>query len=444
MEDTPVSASTAWHEEEVEKQDPLRDPAPPRCRSLRTPANVLVTNLAVSDLLLLLNLVVFIYNSVHRGPALGVPGCQVYGFVGGLTGTVSIATLTAIAVDRYCVIVHPLRGRGRSGLWRSPRARARVGVCAAWLYGAVWAAPPLTGAAWAGRYVPEGFLTSCSFDYLQCTGETTAYIVSFGVAAWLLPLALISCCYCAICRAALRAKGDAAQGHDGRHTHSAKRRTELRLAAVVAGVVGLWFVSWTPYAVVSLLGVLGLHGAISPLGSMLPALFCKTASCLDPFLYAVTHPRFRRELATLLRRPRQLLQRRWHCGWAWGRHRPAIHHGGLRFSVAPPCSLGPHSGFHTGVSHRRPSETSEMDVEEVMVMVDLRSQSQSQQEDSWPAPPQQAPSAVAGAAARPGALPLAVAPFPPPASRALQPPSWFAPPLPHVNRRTSLRRGRSR
>ncbi|XP_047111848.1 putative uncharacterized protein DDB_G0271982 [Schistocerca piceifrons] len=30
MEDTPVSASTAWHEEEVKEQDPLRDPAPSR------------------------------------------------------------------------------------------------------------------------------------------------------------------------------------------------------------------------------------------------------------------------------------------------------------------------------------------------------------------------------------------------------------------------------
>lgn len=29
--------------------------------------------------------------------------CRIYGFVGGLTGTASIATLTAISIDRYNV-----------------------------------------------------------------------------------------------------------------------------------------------------------------------------------------------------------------------------------------------------------------------------------------------------------------------------------------------------
>lgn len=29
---------------------------------------------------------------------------------------------------------------------------------------------------------------------------------------------------------------------------------------------------------------------------MLPAIMAKSASCIDPFFYAVTHPRFRKEL----------------------------------------------------------------------------------------------------------------------------------------------------
>lgn len=70
---------------------------------------------------------------------------------------------------------------------------------------------------------------------------------------------------------------------------------------MVAGVVvALWFASWTPYAVVALMAVSGRPPG--PLVSMLPALFCKTASCLDPYVYAVTHPRFRRELAKLCSR----------------------------------------------------------------------------------------------------------------------------------------------
>lgn len=78
-----------------------------------------------------------------------------------------------------------------------------------------------------------------------------------------------------------------------------------RLAFVVIGIIGMWFVSWSPYAVVALLGVSGQSHLVTPLASMVPALFCKTASCLDPYVYAVTHPRFRSELHHLTKRSRR-------------------------------------------------------------------------------------------------------------------------------------------
>lgn len=54
--------------------------------------------------------------------------------------------------------------------------------------------------------------------------------------------------------------------------------------------------AWTPYCLVSLIGILGYKDSISPLTSMIPAIMAKTAACIDPYLYAVTHPRFRTEL----------------------------------------------------------------------------------------------------------------------------------------------------
>lgn len=75
-----------------------------------------------------------------------------------------------------------------------------------------------------------------------------------------------------------------------------KRQLEIKLALVVFCVIGVWFAAWTPYAVVSLLGIANRADLITPMGSMVPALFCKTASCIDPFIYAVTHPRFKAEI----------------------------------------------------------------------------------------------------------------------------------------------------
>lgn len=47
---------------------------------------------------------------------------------------------------------------------------------------------------------------------------------------------------------------------------------------------------------VALLGITGHGNSISPLASMIPAIMAKIAACGDPYLYAVTHPRFRAEL----------------------------------------------------------------------------------------------------------------------------------------------------
>ncbi|KAL1459779.1 hypothetical protein WDU94_011733 [Cyamophila willieti] len=75
-----------------------------------------------------------------------------------------------------------------------------------------------------------------------------------------------------------------------------KKNIEIRLCVVAAGVIGLWFISWTPYATIALLGIFDLHQYITPTSSMIPALLCKAASCIDPYIYAITHPRFKREL----------------------------------------------------------------------------------------------------------------------------------------------------
>ncbi|XP_022205432.2 opsin, ultraviolet-sensitive [Nilaparvata lugens] len=260
-----------------------------RCRSLRTPANILVVNLALSDCLMLLKMPVFIYNSLYYGPALGAAGCVVYGFAGGLTGTVSIMTLAAIALDRYYVVVHPL-----NPLRRTTRTRARLSVAFVWCYGCLFASLPLTGLG-LNRYVPEGFLTSCSFDYLTPDLLARAFILCFFFAAWVVPFSVIAYCYHGI----LKEVTNTSNVSSRRGQEQEKRRTELRLSFVVVGIIGLWFVAWTPYAVVALLGIFGFGDVITPLGSMLPALFCKSASCIDPFIYAVTNRRFRVEFSNL-------------------------------------------------------------------------------------------------------------------------------------------------
>lgn len=149
--------------------------------------------------------------------------------------------------------------------------------------------------------MPEGYLTSCSFDYLTQSTKIKIFILAFFVAAWVVPFMLISFCYINIVSVVIKSKNitknDPISKESTRHIkEEEKRRQEVRLAIVVLFVIGLWFVAWTPYATVALLGISGKDYLISPLSSMIPALFCKTASCIDPFVYAITHPKFKAEI----------------------------------------------------------------------------------------------------------------------------------------------------
>uniref|UniRef100_A0A1B0CVX4 Putative 7 transmembrane receptor n=1 Tax=Lutzomyia longipalpis TaxID=7200 RepID=A0A1B0CVX4_LUTLO len=255
-----------------------------RCRTLRTPANALVINLAVSDLGMMMKIPVVIYNSFHHGPALGSLACRFYGFIGGLTGTVSIATLTAIAIERYHVIVYPLNGQRSS-------SHLRQVVAFVWLYSFFFSGIPFLDIG-LGRYVPEGYLTCCTFDYMSASVEATIFLMIYFICAWCLPFLTIAFCYMQIMRAVAFT--------NRLQCTKVRNKTELKLSAVVFGIIALWFLAWTPYAVVALMGISKYRSYITPFASMMPAFFCKSAACLNPYVYALTHTKFRKEIHKML------------------------------------------------------------------------------------------------------------------------------------------------
>lgn len=196
-------------------------------------------------------------------------------------------------MDRYYVIKFPLS-------WRFTAVRARVCLVVTWVYGAVFSSIPLLDVG-LGTYVPEGYLTSCSYDYLTDSKKAKIFILVFFVAAWVIPFVLITFCYVSILRVVIFQRNLQNTTTDSvvHVKEKDKQKQEIRLALVVFLVIGLWFAAWTPYAIVSLLGIANRLDLITPLSSMIPALFCKTASCMDPYIYAVTHSRFKAEIKAL-------------------------------------------------------------------------------------------------------------------------------------------------
>lgn len=68
---------------------------------------------------------------------------------------------------------------------------------------------------------------------------------------------------------------------------------EIRIAKAAITVCFLFVASWTPYAVLALIGAFGNQALLTPGVTMIPAVTCKLVACIDPYIYAISHPRYR-------------------------------------------------------------------------------------------------------------------------------------------------------
>jgi r-opsin len=86
------------------------------------------------------------------------------------------------------------------------------------------------------RYIPEGFMTACSYDYLNTSSDNYIFIFIYCIFAWVIPLVAIVYCYIHIMYIVLSAKKI--------QSSKEKNKTEMKLAGIVIGIVGLWFLAW--------------------------------------------------------------------------------------------------------------------------------------------------------------------------------------------------------
>ena len=61
--------------------------------------------------------------------------------------------------------------------------------------------------------------------------------------------------------------------------------------------VMLWVTIWSPYAFVNMIAVFGNQLVVTPLVSQIPAFIAKAASCFNPVVYAISHPKYREALS---------------------------------------------------------------------------------------------------------------------------------------------------
>ncbi|XP_035997874.1 melanopsin-A isoform X2 [Fundulus heteroclitus] len=261
-----------------------------RSRSLRTPSNIFIINLAITDFLMCITQSpIFFITSMHKHWIFGKKGCELYAFCGALFGICSMMTLMVIAVDRYVVITRPLASLGAMS-----HKKALCFVAVAWVYSMGWSLPPFFG--WSA-YVPEGLMTSCSWDYMTFTPSVRSYTMLLFTFVFFIPLSIIIFCYCGIFRAirhttrAITKISCVGKRDSAKKFH--KMRSEWKMAKIALIVILLFVISWAPYSCAALTAFAGYADLLTPYMNSVPAVIAKASAIHNPIIYAITHPKYR-------------------------------------------------------------------------------------------------------------------------------------------------------
>ncbi|XP_046393053.1 opsin-1-like [Ischnura elegans] len=266
-------------------------------KSLRTPSNLLVVNLAVSDFLMMVFMCpIMVVNCYYETWVFGPLACQVYGLAGSLFGCTSIWSMVAIAMDRYNVIVKGLSGKPMT------TKRAVLWNAFVWAHSALWTILPMFG--W-NRYVPEGNMTACGTDYLTKDWFSKSYILVYSAFCYWIPLLVIIYSYYFIVQAvaahekSMREQAKKMNVASLRSSEAQNTSAECKLAKIALMTISLWFVAWTPYLIINFAGIFQTM-TISPLLTIWGSLFAKANAVYNPIVYGISHPKYRAALAQKL------------------------------------------------------------------------------------------------------------------------------------------------
>ncbi|XP_067377554.1 opsin 4xb [Channa argus] len=263
-------------------------------KKLRNLSNYFIMNQAVSDFLMAFTQSpIFFINCLYKEWVFGEMGCKMYAFCGALFGIASMVNLLAISIDRYLAITKPLQ----SIHWSSKR-RTTLAIILVWLYSLAWSLAPLVG--WSS-YIPEGLMTSCTWDYVSYTLANRSYTMALCCFVFFIPLAVIFYCYLLMFLAIRKTSREVERlgTHVRKSTlmHQKSIRSEWKLAKIAFVVIVVYVLSWSPYACVTLISWAGHANMLSPYSKTVPAIIAKASTIYNPFIYAIIHNKYRMTLA---------------------------------------------------------------------------------------------------------------------------------------------------
>ncbi|KAJ6632902.1 hypothetical protein lerEdw1_014592 [Lerista edwardsae] len=271
-----------------------------KTRRMHNITNFFIGNLAFSDMLMCATCVPFTlaYAFNPQGWVFGKFLCYFVFLMQPVTVYVSVFTLTAIAVDRYCTTVHPLKKR------ISFRTCVYV-IGGIWLFSCVLVAPAVAH-TYHVEFQKEGFAI-CEEFWMDKEKERLAYAYSTLIITYILPLSAVSLSYFCI---SVKLKNRVVPGHPTQSQTAFDRVRKRKIFRLFVLVVAAFAICWLPIHVFNIIRDIDIRLVNKHYFLLIQLLchwFAMSSSCCNPFLYAWLHDRFRSELKEMFTLKRKII-----------------------------------------------------------------------------------------------------------------------------------------
>nr|ANO39143.1 NPYR-8 [Schmidtea mediterranea] len=270
-----------------------------RSRHMRTITNIFISNLALSDIIMCLIAVPFTPIALFMNNwTLPASLCKVLPMTMGVSVYVSTLTSTAIAIDRFFIIVHPFIPRMKNSL-------CGFIICVIWII-AILISLPLA-VYQTKRNDLQSNTSKCQEVWPIDSSREVFTFVSF-VLQFVLPCSIISVCYFKIskilrerCKSKVGSGTKSIRGKEGEIKR--KRKTNKMLIAMVT----IFVICWIPLNSLWMATDMSMNFKYDlrlqfffPIGFFICHMIAMSSAVYNPFLYAWLNDNFKREFRNLV------------------------------------------------------------------------------------------------------------------------------------------------
>ncbi|XP_028993573.1 trace amine-associated receptor 13c-like [Betta splendens] len=257
-------------------------------RQLRTPTNFLLLSLAVSDFFVGL-VMLFQIMLINGCWLLGDHMCTLYFALDYISSCTSIGIMLLISVDRYLAICDPLHYTTKV----TPK-RVHVCVLLCWIYSLIYVSIVMND-----DFKQPGRFKSCDGECVlnnNLIHQFTDFIFIF-----LIPITVTMVLYVRVFVVAM-AQARAMRSHIAAAPHLRSvtvtaRKSEIKAARTLGVVILVFVLCICPYFCVT---VTGQNAVVSAYSASFVLCLYYFNSCLNPLVYALFHPWFRKSIKLIL------------------------------------------------------------------------------------------------------------------------------------------------